>query len=190
MALVLEAARSLDLIMRNLPTDQSQVDHVLQLERQCDTLLHQIVDLLRRSFITPFERDEIRHLISAMDDIVDFIEGTANRSLLFEIQEVPDEIIQTCTVLIQAIEQVSIIIKKLRNVKKDHSFDFHFKEIHRLENEGDRFHRTGLAELFKNEKDPIMVIKIKEINEKMEQAIDRCEDVANLVEGITIEHQG
>ncbi|MBN2383708.1 DUF47 domain-containing protein [bacterium] len=189
-ALVCEAAACLSQITHSNMFDLEKSAYVLELEHQCDVILHQTIDLLRRSFITPFEREEIRKLICTMDDIMDFIEGTANRLSLFELEILPEELKQASDVLVQTVEKVKILVSQLRHLKKDNSLVDLLKEIHRLENEGDRLHRIGLAVLFKNETNPIRVIKLKEINEKIEQAIDRCEDVANLVEGIVIEHQG
>ncbi len=159
------------------------------LEHECDSITHETVDLLHSTFITPLDRDEILALISGMDDVVDNIDAAAHRLVLFEINEVPAEIIKQCHVLIDTQDQLALMVSLLRNMKNRDAILDACKEINRLENQGDQFHRSGIAALFHTYRDdPLMVIKLKELYEILEVAIDCIEDVANIAESIVLEH--
>lgn len=191
---VLEAATTMKNILEDLRGNETgqSLERVSELEHECDAIAHMAVDLLRRSFITPFEREEIRELLSTMDDIVDYIEATAHRLVLYEIKEVPSQTCELCDVLVKTQEEVVQLVHLLRQTKAKKNLDFqqHCKEINRLENEGDRLHRSGIAALFRDGLDALTVIKLKEVYEMLESAIDSCEDVAQVIEGIIIEHVG
>jgi len=186
---VLEATRVMLDAVKNLSAKDIKVTRIGELEHECDSITHMAIDLLHRTFITPLDRDEILELVSRMDDIMDFIDAAAHRLVLFEITEVPKDILQLCEVLIEAQNQVTEMVKLLRHMKKTEDLHKHCMEINRLENEGDQLHRRGIAALFHTyANDPLMVIKLKEVYEVLEAAIDRCEDVANLAESIVLEH--
>ncbi len=175
--------------LMNLHDNAEAIARVERAEHACDQITHDTVDLLRSSFITPFDREEIRKLISRLDDIVDYIESAAHRLTLFRILEVPPEVVELSSVLIRTQEQVVEMVKMLRTMKKNQEMHDHVKEINRLENEGDKLHRKGIAALFENGGDPLTVMKLKDLYEILETAIDCCEDVAQVVEGIIIEHE-
>lgn len=175
--------------LMNLSNNTEAIERIERAEHACDKITHDTVDLLRSSFITPFDREEIRRLISRLDDIVDYIESAAHRLTLFRILEVPPEVVELSAVLIRTQEQVVEMVKMLRTMKKNQEMHDHVKEINRLENEGDKLHRQGIAALFENGGDPLQVMKIKDLYEILETAIDCCEDVAQVVEGIIIEHE-
>jgi uncharacterized protein len=173
---------------KDLSNCKEKVYRIEELEHECDSIAHMTIDLLHRTFITPLDRDEILGLVSKMDDVIDHIEAAAHRLLLFEIKEVPAKMIQLCEVLIKTEEEVEGVVKLLRKIKVEDVLK-HCLEINSLENEGDRLNRDGIAELFHTyTNDPLMVIKLKEIYEILEMAIDRCEDVANIAESIVLEH--
>ncbi|MBM4354848.1 MAG: DUF47 domain-containing protein [Deltaproteobacteria bacterium] len=188
----LEAARTMHAVLQNLsdPSYRRQLAKIEELEHQCDEVVHIEVELLRKSFITPFEREEIRELMVALDDIVDFIEAAAHRVVLYEIMSVPDEVVQLAGVLVQAQEKVQEMVKMLRHLKETVNPHEVLKGLNSLENEADRLHRSGIAALFKGGFDPLTVIKLKELYEIIESATDSCEDVGYVVEGIVIEHKG
>lgn len=187
--MVQEAGQLLYAAVQNLKDKQGKVDRILEIEHECDSIAHLTIELLHRTFITPLDGDEIHLLISRLDDIMDRIDSAAHRLILFEINEVPQNLTEISDVLVQTIEQVKKLVKLVRTVNKSSKYKEYCVEIHRLENEGDRLHREGIASLFRNYKnDPLMVIKLKEIYEMIEVAIDTCEDVANIVETILMEH--
>jgi len=184
----LDAAVAMQDAVRHLSNNKEIICRITELEHKADELTHMTVDLMHRTFITPLDRDEILKLISRMDDIVDFIDAAAHRLELFEITEVPERLAQLCEVLIAAQREIADMVKLLRKIKGN-DLHKHAMEINRLENQADQLHRDGLAELFHRYKhDPLLVIKLKEIYEILESSIDSCEDVANIVEGIVLEH--
>lgn len=191
---MVECVDILDKVLLNLQDEQCRAltSRIETLENTCDSIAHKTVDRLRQSFITPFDRDEIRILVSGLDDIVDYIEAAAHRIILYEVREIPSDMEKICATLQQAAKEVEHLVVCLRSLKtkKDNNYKKHLMEINRLENEGDRFHRNGIASLFHNNTAPLTLIKLKEIYEMLESAIDRCEDVANVIEGIAIEHVG
>lgn len=184
----LDAAHAMLAAVKNLANNKEIISRITELEHKADEITHMTVDLMHRTFITPLDRDEILKLISRMDDIVDFIDAAAHRLSLFEITEVPERIIQLCEVLILSQIEIAAMVKQLRKIKGNDLLK-HAMEINRLENQADQLHRDGLAELFHRYKtDPLLVIKLKEVYEILETSIDSCEDVANIVEGIVLEH--
>ena len=162
---------------------------IKELEHEGDKVTHRTVEALHKTFITPIDRDEIHKLIGALDDVLDFIYAVAQRIILFEIGEFTDEATALCRVLAAATERVAQAISRLRDMKNSQELFEDCQEINRLENEADEALRRGLARLFKEYADkPVEIIKWKEIYEYLEQAADCTEDVANIIEGIVLEH--
>jgi predicted phosphate transport protein (TIGR00153 family) len=188
-ATTLDGARCLVTIAEEWPEAAGRVRRVEELEHECDSITHMTIDLLHRTFITPLDRDEVIRLISKMDDVMDSIERAAKRMLLFEIEKLPKKLGEMIRVLCRAQEQVVAIVEMIHGFKHGGKLRELIKEIHRLENEGDGLHHAGLTQLFReNANDPLTVIKLKEIYETIEQGIDQCEDIANIVETIVLEH--
>jgi len=146
------------------------------------------VDLLHWTFITPIDREQILKLVSILDDIMDLTHAVAQRMRLFEVQTITKEIQEMAEVLLDSQKEVVAMVNCLRDMDKADKAQAHSKELHRLENKGDRLLREGLAELFRSDKDVMCVIKLKEIYETIEDAIDACEDAANMIDGILLEH--
>lgn len=161
---------------------------IKELEHQTDVVTHQCVEVLHKTFITPIERDDIHRLITRMDDIIDNVEATAERIVLYEINNMRDEVHEMGSVLLQCVEKIQQAVKALRNMKNADLILQTCIVINQLENEGDAILRKSLARLFREEKDPMVVIKWKEIFEYLESATDRCEDVAQILEGVVLEH--
>ena len=161
---------------------------IKEFEHEADAITHQCVEALHKTFITPFERDDIHRLISRMDDIMDYVETAAEQWLLYKLQQGGPEVKEMADVLVQATEQIKEAVHGLRDMKHGEAITVRCIDINRLENEGDQLLRKAVARLFDEEKDPIMVIKWKEIYENLETATDRCEDVANIIEGVVVEH--
>jgi predicted phosphate transport protein (TIGR00153 family) len=189
-ATTLEAAECVCEAMIDLKgKKEDKTKRIAELEHECDSITHMTVDLLHRTFITPLDRDEILSLISKMDDVADNIDAAAHRLVLYELEEAPREVVELTQVLVRTQRQLVEVIKLLRNLKHREAIQVHCKEINSLENQGDQLHRNGVASLFRVYKhDPLMVIKLKELYEILETAIDCIEDVANIVEGIVLEH--
>jgi len=161
---------------------------IKEIEHECDVLTHACVERLHTTFITPFDRDDIHRLITRMDDVMDYVEAAAERLVLYEITETTAEVRDLSDVLVRAMEGVQKAVAGLRDMKNAQSIVKACIDVNRLENEADAILRNAVARLFKEEKDPITVIKWKEIYENLENATDRCEDVANIIEGVVLEH--
>jgi predicted phosphate transport protein (TIGR00153 family) len=161
---------------------------VKQIEHECDEITHAVVEGLHKTFITPIDRNDIYTLITKMDDIMDFVEAAADRLALYEIPTMTKEVGDLARCLVQSAEHVLGAVSSIRDLGKPNGILQHCIEINRLENVADDLLRTALARLFREEKDPIAVIKWKEIYETLESATDRCEDVANIIEGVVLEN--
>jgi len=161
---------------------------IKELEHETDVITHQCVEALHRTFITPIDRNDIHRLITRMDDVMDLIDAASDRIRLYELAPKRSEVREFAEILVRGTQLVEKAVHGLRDLKGDEAIKATCIEINRLENDGDALFRRALAGLFRDEKDPIMVIKWKEVFEELEAATDRCEDVANQVEGILIEH--
>ncbi len=161
---------------------------ISDIEHETDTITHRCVEALHKTFITPIDRDSIHRLITRMDDVMDYVEAAAERIELYEITVMTGDVRDLSDALHRAALQVEQAVRGLRNLKDpQHTLKLCI-DINRLENEADAILRRSVARLFKEEKDPIMVIKWKEVYENLENATDRCEDVANIIEGVILEH--
>jgi len=171
------------------PTDlESRAERVKQIEHECDEITHAVVEGLHKTFITPIDRSDIYALITKMDDIMDFVEAAADRVALYEIPVMTKEVGDLARCLVSSAEHVLGAVSSIRDLGKPNGILQHCIEINRLENVADNILRSALARLFKEEKDPIAIIKWKEIYETLETATDRCEDVANIIEGVVLEN--
>ena len=166
----------------------AKAKRVKEIEHETDVITHHCVEALHKTFITPMDRNDIHRLVSRMDDIMDFVEAAAERIMLYEIKQILPELRDMSDVLQRAAEQLHMALKGLRNKKDLPSVLKICIDINRLENEGDAILRNALARLFREEEDAITVIKWKEIYEDIEAATDRCEDVANIIEGMILEN--
>lgn len=155
------------------------------IEHACDELTHTISTSLNKSFITPFDREDIYMLSSALDDVVDLIDDAARAMVMFDIRESSAHARRFADVIhrmaVQLHEIVSVLAKPVGLTPR-------LVEMHRLENEGDDIYHTAIAELFRQQTDPLTVLKWKEIYEKLEATVDRCENVANIIESMIIKH--
>jgi predicted phosphate transport protein (TIGR00153 family) len=161
---------------------------ISDIEHETDTITHRCVEALHKTFITPIDRDSIHRLITRMDDIMDYVEAAAERIELYEIVTMTSDVRDLADVLHRSSLQVEQAVRGLRTLKDSQATLKLCIDINRLENEADAILRRSVARLFKDEKDPIIVIKWKEIYENLEMASDRCEDVANIIEGVILEH--
>jgi len=167
---------------------EARADRVKQIEHECDEITHAVVAGLHKTFITPIDRNDIYRLITKMDDIMDFVEAAADRLALYEVPTMTKEVVELAQCLVQSAEHVLGAVSSIRDLGKPNGILQHCIEINRLENVADSILRGALARLFREEKDPIAVIKWKEIYETLETATDRCEDVANIIEGVVLEN--
>jgi len=174
-------------LMENFDNLEERAKEIYELEQDGDMLTHDIMKKLNRTFITPIDREDIHALASQMDDILDLIWGGVDRMIVFKITAPTQQAVELAKDLHRTTEVLQKTIKELRAKNYSHVQE-HCIEINRLENRIDRTFRDALGKLFDDMKDPLLIIKWKEIYEHLENASDRCEDVANVLEGIVLKN--
>jgi len=174
-------------LMENFDNLEARAKEIYEVEQDGDMLTHDIMKKLNRTFITPIDREDIHALASRMDDILDLVWGGVDRMIVFKIAEPTPQAVELAKDLHQTTEVLQKTIKELRAKNYSHVQE-HCIEINRLENRIDRTFRDALGKLFDDMKDPLLIIKWKEIYEHLENASDRCEDVANVLEGIVLKN--
>jgi len=183
---ICDAARELNEMLADKNHNYREYSQRIKgLEHACDELTHTISTKLNKSFITPFDREDIYLMSSALDDIVDLIDDAARAIIDFDIHEIKAHAREFAGVIAKMAEQLREIVAILRKPK---NVTQRLVEIHRLENEGDDIYHAAIAELFHEQHDPLTVLKWKEVYEKLEAAVDRCENVANIIESVIIKH--
>ena len=165
-----------------------KVENLRVIEHEGDIITHETIEKLNKTFLTPIDREDIHALISKLDDVLDFIESSAIRMQIFKVSASTKQSVKLSVILLRSVEQVVEAIFRLRNIKKSESILLHCIEINRLENEGDLVQRSAIGDLFDCCTDPVEIIKWKEIYENIETAIDKCEDVANVIESIVLKN--
>ncbi|HEY2385760.1 MAG TPA: DUF47 family protein [Candidatus Binatia bacterium] len=187
-ALTVEGARQFATLVSGGHNVLALAARIKEIEHETDVITHACVERLHTTFITPFDRDDIHRLITRMDDVMDYVESASERIALYDLREMTQEARDLAAVLVRATEAVARAIAGLRDLKRAATILEHCIEVNRLENEGDEILRNAVATLFKGGNDPLFVMKWKEVYEALENATDRCEDVANIIEGVVLEH--
>jgi len=162
-----------------------KADEIKEVEHKCDFLTHEIIQRLHRTFVTPLDREDIHTLARTLDDVIDAIDATAAIVRLYQIEQVRPGARELAKLVAASTEQMVLALKAL---DRRHGVAEPAVEINRLENEADRAHQDALRRLFEEERDPVAIIKWKEILDFLEAATDRCEDVANVLEGVVVKH--
>ena len=180
-----QGAGELLALLRDYRDLDRRVGRILDIEHEGDEITHEVMRRLNTSFVTPFDREDIHHLASSLDDVLDHIEAAAEYLQLHKIQEPLRQMVSLTEILSEAAGKTAASMPNLRKMK---DLEEYWVEINRLENEGDRAYRRTIAELFSGDYKAMDVLKFKEIIEQIEQAIDRLEDVANTVESIYLKH--
>ncbi len=178
-------ALALKEMMEDYRDPGQQAAGLKKIEHDGDTITHDIVKKLNQTFITPIDREDIYALGSAMDDVLDLIEAVADRMIVFKVEEPTAEARKLTDLIVKSTDQ---IVQGIALLGKSQDLSRYYVEINRLENEADRITRDAIARLFEKQEDPITVIKWKEIYENLEEATDRCEDVANVLESISLKN--
>jgi len=167
---------------------EQKVAEIDELEHQGDTITHQIIAQLHRTFVTPFDREDIALLARTLDDVVDFIHAAAYAMLLYKVAPPGQRAKELADIIVQGAAEVDRALPQLRRRSELKQVLKHCIEINRLENMADTVFRSAMAELFDDSTDVAHIIKWREIYEHMESATDRCEDVANVLEGVALKH--
>ena len=184
---VTKAASLLVDMMEKFDNIEERAKEIYEVEQEGDILTHEIMKNLNKTFITPIDREDLHSLAASMDDVLDLIWGAVDRLIVFKIRETTKEAISMSKDLLVTTEVMHKAINNLKEKNYSHIQDYCI-EINRLENRIDRDFRDALGKLFDEVKDPILIIKWKEIYEHLEDASDRCEDVANVLEAIVLKY--
>jgi len=187
-SLIIEVVKELRSVSENPSDIQSVAGRIKEIERRADQVTHACVQALHKTFITPIDRNEIYRLITALDDVVDMVDGVARRLALYDVTEIPHPFDEAAEVLTRAAAAVDAAVHGLRNMKNAEAILDQCVRITRLEEEGDAIYAAAVANLFRKERDPILVMKWREIYEILENASDACEDVANVIESVVLEN--
>ena len=182
---LVRASELLDQMLGSYPERKELARDILVCEQDGDRITHDIIRRLNQTFVTPIDREDILELTSGLDDVVDFTEEVADYLGLYKIEAPMEQSQRLAHILLEASRQIAEAMPRLRGFK---DMSHHTVEIHRLENDGDRVVREAVASLFDNGIDPMFVIRWKDIFERLEAAIDACERVANILEGIVIKN--
>ncbi|WP_273786904.1 DUF47 domain-containing protein [Burkholderia mallei] len=185
---IVSGGRELELLIDNLADAEIHKQNVQSAEKAADKLTHEAIDLLHKTFITPLDRDEIHKLIMTMDDILDLMEDVATAVSLYDVRSVTSEASQLAHIVTQSAQHVQAAVALLSDMKQSGQILKACEEIDRWESEADRVLRAAMSKLFREEDDVKTLIKLKAIYELLEQITDKCEDVANIIEGIVLEN--
>ncbi|MBI1750247.1 MAG: DUF47 domain-containing protein [Acidobacteria bacterium] len=178
-------AKAMVELLENYTNVAVQVEIIKGLEHKGDTITHAVMKKLDQTFVTPFDREDIHEFTSTIDDVLDLTDAAASRLVTYRVDRIRPGVADLAKILEEATARIATAVRVLE--KRNHILD-HCIEINRLENEGDRVSRALIAQLFEEEKDPVQIIKWKEIIEVLEHAIDKCEDVANVIESVVLKN--
>jgi uncharacterized protein len=187
-ALADETRRGAKLLEEMLEPDRpvwDKADEIKEVEHKCDFLTHDIIQRLNRTFVTPLDREDIHALARSLDDVMDAIDASATLVRLYRLESVRFGARELARIISACSTQILLALTALEESK---GFAGPGIEINRLENEADRIHQQAVSKLFDDERDPIVVMKWKEALDFLEDATDRCEDVANVLEGVMVKH--
>ena len=182
------AGEALQDLLDNFQEVPQKVEHIRDLEHIGDSITHDLMNLLRRTFVTPLDREDISEIANSLDDVVDFIDAAAVSMVLYRIEKPQQKARELAALIVECTHVVDRAVRKLRHKGSFPSMLQDTIELNRLENEADQVLRAALMELFDNNKDAVEIIKWREIYEQLETATDRCEDVANVLEGVVLKY--
>ena len=185
--LVLQACTTLYEAISDYRTLPERAKQLERLEHDADQVTHEIMAKLNSTFITPIDREDIHQLATALDDVVDFVEGASEHLILFRVQEPTPQFKALAEVVLRQAREIHQMIPRLKNLRHADIL-VHCIEVNRLENEGDRIDREAVAELFEKKGDPLEVMKWRDLYDILETATDKCEDVAVAIEGIFLKN--
>lgn len=187
-SLITEGATEFRDLLANLNEAEKRVRNIKDIEHKGDEITHTTMDLLHQTFITPLDREDIHELTSTLDDVLDYIDAAAQRIALYDIKSMTHEGRELAEICLKSTQKVQLAVAQLDNLKNPDQIKKICIEINQLENEADHVLRAAVAKLFREETDIKTLIKMKEVYEILENVTDRCEDVANIIEGIVLEY--
>ncbi len=187
-AQIVEGSQALAQLFANFEQSSVYAERIDEAERSADKITHETITLLHKTFITPIDRDQIHQLITNMDDVLDLIQDVTESIVLYDIRRVSAEAQQLAQICQMTCGRVKAAVGLLSNLRDPEAILKTCEEIDRLESDADRVMRSAMSRLFREEPDVKQLIKLRSIYELLELITDRCEDVANIIEGIVLEH--
>ncbi|PWB54862.1 MAG: DUF47 domain-containing protein [Candidatus Methanoperedenaceae archaeon] len=184
---VLDGSKAFLEMLNNYENIKEKQQKIKDIEHQGDDFVHEIFEELNKTFITPIDHEDISALASAFDDVLDYIDGTATRLVLYEIKKPEENMIKLGEVVLKQTAELNLAICGLRNIKNPKDIEKRCIEVNRLENVADDIYKSSVAQLFK-QKDAVEIMKLKEIYERLEFATDKCEDAANVISDIVVKN--
>ncbi|MDF2522536.1 MAG: hypothetical protein K0R31_177 [Clostridiales bacterium] len=185
---ICKAAEMLEDLMVNYTDVESKINAIEEIEHGCDQQVHKILQQLNKSFITPIDREDIYSISKELDNITDSIESTAHRFDMFNLTDVREDAIKLAKLITQCANELRNVLSELKNMKTSKVLREKIIEVNRIEDDGDTIYRKAIKQLFKTETNAVEVVKWKEIFEYLENTLDACEDVANIIEGVVMKH--
>lgn len=185
---IIRAGEAFSDLVHNFEGVADKVAIMKVMETDCDMQAHKILKKMNESEDLPFEKEDMYALTRDMDDIVDSIEEVSNRFVVFDIKEMKPEAVSMAELLLQCIRELDVLFKNLKDIRTNPEVMTQIIEVNRIENEGDIVYRKALTKLFRSEESPIEIIKWKELFDVLEDSLDACENVANIVEGLVMKH--
>lgn len=183
-----KAAEMLEELMTNFNNIEEKIRAIEEAEHECDQLVHKILHQLNKSFITPIDREDIYLIAKELDNITDAIESTAHRFDMFNLTDMREDALKLAKLITICTKELRYVLSELKKMKTSKVLREKIIEVNRIENEGDTIYRNAIKKLFRTETNAIEVVKWKEIYEYLENTLDACEDVANIIEGVVMKH--
>ena len=184
---LVKATSSLFELVINFNMVAERNSRIKDLEHEGDQIAHNLFTILAQTFVTPLDREDISRLASAIDEVLNYTDGTADRFVLFKIREPTPYMLELAKILLSASQEIYLLMRQLRKLKNANELVERCRAIKRYEHEGDKIYRTAIAELFETD-NAIKIIKLKEIYETLEGSLDRCQEVADIVEDIALKY--
>jgi uncharacterized protein len=184
---LVKATSSLFELVTNYEMVAERNSKIKDLEHEGDKIVHKLYTILALTFVTPLDREDISRLASSIDEVLNYTDGTADRFVLFKIQQPTSYMLELAKILLSASQEIYILMTRIRKLKNSNELVEHCRIIKRYEHEGDKIYRTAIAELFETD-NAIEIIKLKDIYETLEGSLDRCQDVADIVEDIALKY--
>jgi len=181
-----DIARALVELLDEWPDNREKLRDIRELEHEGDRLTHAVIDLLNRTFVTPFDRDDMYRLASVIDDVCDHVDEAADNIDAYDVQDVPASARQQAEVIHRAASRLCEAVSQLEGFRDSRK---QLAALRQLEDEGDRLEREAVAELFRSGQDPLTVIRWKDIHAQLEDAVDACETAADVLEGILVKNR-
>ena len=184
---LVKATSSLFELVTNFNMVAERNSKIKDLEHEGDQIAHKLFIILAQTFVTPLDREDISRLASAIDEVLNYTDGTSDRFVLFKIREPTPYMLELAKILLSASQEIYLLMTQIRKLKNANELVEHCRDIKRYEHEGDKIYRTAIAELFETD-NAIEIIKLKEIYETLEGSLDRCQEVADIVEDISLKY--